>query len=146
MRTILDEAKTWFLHDLSYDESLKIVLIEGMIGTSPEDIRIFDTVIRDTYPINTSPSSRTILIRFSQFVAWQVVNESFTTFDDYEHRDDTGFIQVIERSKYFDYVNANHGWYADVIGVGKHYRIWTENEVIDVIACEEPVIELLNAI
>jgi hypothetical protein len=141
MRTILDEAETWFLHSLVYNEELRITLVEGMSGTEPEDICIGGTVIRNTYPIDTSLTSKLVSIRFPQYVAWQVVNESFTTFDEYEQRDDTGFLQTLERSKYLDYVNANHGWYIDVIGSGKHYRIWTESEVIDVVACTEPVID-----
>lgn len=145
MNTILDESKTWFLQALTYDEELKIILTEGIVGTQPEDIKINDTVIQDTYPITTLPSSKIVTIRFTHFIAWQVVNESFTCFDDYEERDDKGFLQILERSKYFDYVNACHGWYADVIGAAKHYRVWTENEVIDVISCEDPILELVNA-
>lgn len=141
MRTILDDSKTWFLHCLSYDKELKLILIEGIVGTTPEDIKIRDTIICDTYPINTSPSSKMVQIRFPHFIAWQVVDESFTSFDEYEKRDDKSFLQILERSKYFDYVNASHGWYADAIGSGRHYRIWTENEVIDVVSCEEPIIE-----
>ena len=141
MRTVLDESKTWFLHRLSYEEELRITLIEGKRGNESQDIQIGDVVIRDAYPIEISPTSKLVLIRFSQYVAWQVVNESFTIFDDYEQRDDTGFLQILEKSKYLDYVNGSHGWYVEVLGKGKHYRIWTENDVIDVITCVEPIIE-----
>jgi len=27
-------------------------------------------------------------------------------------------------------------------GPGKHYRLWTENEVLDVVACEPPAVAL----
>ena len=145
MYTILDVSKTWFLQQLSYSEGLTVILIEGTSGTEPEELKIGDTVIKDTYPISPQPASKMVLIRFPQTVAWQVVSEAFTTFDDAELRDDTGFLQILERSKYFDYVNANHGWYSDILGLGKHYRIWTEFEVIDVIACEAPLVEQLTA-
>ncbi len=144
MRTILDDSKTWFLQGVTYEEGLNIVLVEGVVGGEPEDIEINGVVIRNTYPINSTPISKIVSIRFSRFVAWQVVNESFTCFEEYEKRDDECFFQVLERSKYFDYVNDSHGWYADVIGAGKHYRVWTENEVIDVVTIEEPTIELVN--
>jgi hypothetical protein len=145
MRTILEEGYTWFLHDLSYREEVTITLIEGKREAEPEDIHIGDTVIREAYPIDIASSSKLVLIRFPEYVAWQVVNESFTAFDEYEQRDDKGFLQLLERSKYLDYVNACHGWYAGIIGPGKHYRIWTENEVIDVVTCSEPVIEPITA-
>jgi hypothetical protein len=49
-------------------------------------------------------------------VAWQVVDESYTSFDDYEKRGDSGTLQSLSRSKYLDYVKANHGWFEDLIG------------------------------
>jgi hypothetical protein len=140
MRTILEEAKTWFLHSLSYKGSLAITLIEGIVGADAEGVAVGNTVIH-TRPVSVLPASRLVLIRFPRYIAWQVVDESFTAFDEYEQRDDESFLQILAKSKYFDYVNANHGWYADIIGAGKHYRVWTENEVIDVVACEEPIIE-----
>lgn len=144
MYTILDEGHTWFLEDLSYKDGLAITLIEGILRSEPENIKILNSVIRDAYPIDILPTSKQVLIRFSQFVAWQVVDESFTSFDEYEQRDDKGFIQILTRSKYFDYVNASHGWYPDIIGSGKHYRIWTCDEVIDIVSCKEPIIELIT--
>jgi len=144
MYTILDEGHTWFLDDLSYKDELTITLIEGILRSEPENIKILNSVIRDAYPIDILPTSRQVLIRFSQFVAWQVVDESFTSFDEYEQRDDKGFIQILARSKYFDYVNTSHGWYPDIIGTGKHYRIWTCDEVIDIVSCTEPIIELIT--
>ena len=144
METILDEGKTWYLDHLSYKDELTITLIEGTISSESEDVQILNTVIRDCYPIDILSTSRRVLIRFSQYVAWQVVDESFTSFDEYEQRDDKGFLQILARSKYFDYVNASHGWYSDIIGSGKHYRIWTENEVIDIVSCTEPIIDLMR--
>ena len=141
MRTPLDDAKTWFLQSVLYQGELRLIVAEGFVGNTPDDLRIGDHVIRDTYPVGRRRDSRFFLIRFPHFVAWQVVAESFTTFDKYEERDDTGTLQVLDRSKYFDYVKASHGWCAEVIGPPKHYRLWTENEVVDVIACEAPVIE-----
>jgi hypothetical protein len=145
MRTILEEAKTWFLHSLSYHEKLTITLIEGMVDTESEEVQTRNIIVHGEYRINILPASRVVSIQFSQYVAWQVVNESFTAFDEYEQRDDTSFLQMLGRSKYLDYVNDNHGWYADIIGTGKHYRIWTEDEVIDVVTCTEPVITLISA-
>jgi len=47
--------------------------------------------------------------------------------------------------KYLDYVCASHGWFEEMRGPGKHYRVWTENEVVDVIACEPPAVDLTSA-
>lgn len=145
MQTVLDSAKTWFLHAVVYDQELHVIVAEGFKAAEPEDIKIGDHVISGSYAIDKSTESHYFCIRFSQFVAWQVVSESFTVFEQEEVRDDTGFIQILEKSAYFSYVNSHHGWYQDVIGPGKHYRIWTEFEVVDVVTCEAPVIEPWSA-
>ena len=143
MRTILDDSKTWYLNSLSYENELRLILIEGIVGTIPENLKVGDVVLNDLLPINVLPSSKIVLVRFADIITWQVINESYSNFDSYEQRDDNSFIQVLERSKYFDYVNANHGWYSDY-KKGKHFRVWTSDEVIDIVACEEPIIEPIN--
>lgn len=99
-------------------------------------------IIKDTYAIDTSEESRLVEVRFSRPIAWQMVDESFTSGDDYEVREDNFAIQVLTKSRYLDYVRENHGWFEEMCGPGKQYRIWTENEVIDVVACEPPTVAL----
>ena len=143
MKTLLDDFHTSFLHAALYAEGeLRIIVAEGFRAAEPEDITILGHVIKDTYAINTSEDNRLVEVRFSKPIAWQLVDESFTAGNEYEVREDKFALQVLTQSRYLDYVRANHGWYEDVgRGSGKHYRVWTENEVIDVVACEAPTVE-----
>jgi hypothetical protein len=139
MKTVLDEFHASFLHAATYAEgNLRIFVAEGFRAAEPEDITIGGHVIKGTYAISTSEESRLVEVRFSHPIAWQLVDESFTADSEYEVRDDIFALQVLTQSRYLDYVRANHGWFEDMRGPGKHYRIWTENEVIDVVACEPP--------
>jgi hypothetical protein len=143
MKTWLDEFDATFLHAAVYvDRELRVIVAEGFRAAQPEDIAIGSYVIKDTYAIDTSEKSRLVEIRFSEPIAWQLVDESFTAGDDYEVREDRFALQVLSRSKYLDYVRANHGWFEDMRGPAKHYRVWTENEVVDVIACVPPTVVL----
>ena len=142
MRTILDDAKYWFLEHIAYAgatcrSEILAVVVEGLLGET-EDLKIGDHVVSDTRPIEAGPASRKLAIRFPQPIAWQVVDESYTTFREEEERDDTSFLQVLSRSAYLDYVLAQHGWFK---GPARHYRVWTENDVIDVVATEAPLVE-----
>ena len=128
-------------HTLVYQDELRVIVAEGFVGDQAEELRIGSSTMKDLRSIDVSDKSRLLEIRFPQFVAWQVVNESFTSFDESQLRDDIGTLQSLSRSKYLDYVKENHGWYEDVIGAAKHYRVWTENEVVDIVACEPPTIE-----
>lgn len=141
MKTLLDEFDATFLHAAVYaGRELRVVVAEGFRAAEPEDTTIGGHVIKDTYAIDTSEKSRLVEIRFSEPIAWQLVDESFTTWDDYEIRDDRFALQVLSRSRYLDHVRANHGWYEETRGPAKHYRVWTENEVVDVIACVPPTV------
>jgi hypothetical protein len=143
MKTLLDEFYTWFLHAAMYTEDdLRIIVAEGFRAAEPEDLRIGGHVIKDTYAINTSEESRLVEICFSRPIAWQLVDESFTSGNEYEVREDKFALQVLTQSRYLDYVRENHGWFEDMgRGPAKLYRVWTQNEVIDVVACEPPRVE-----
>jgi hypothetical protein len=143
MKTVLDEFHALFLHAAIYTEGdLRIIVAEGFRAAEPEDITIGGHVIKGTYAINTSEESRLVEVRFSRPIAWQLVDESFTAGNEYEVREDEFALQLLTQSRYLDYVRANHGWFEEMgRGPGKHYRVCTENEVIDVVACEAPTVE-----
>lgn len=143
MRTHLDDAKTWFLDKLVYADEIAVVVVEGFRG-APEDFQVGEHVIRDACRLEPRDDSRTLVVRFSRPVAWQVVDESYTSASDTEVRDDDCFLQVLSSSPYLDYVTGHHGWYTDIVGPAKHYRLWTENDVLDVVAHDEPVVEALK--
>ena len=139
----------WQVHAIVYREDLQLILAEMFVG-EPNDSRVdpnplVQEILRTSRPIEVRVDSRLMVVRFPRTVAWQVVDESYTSWDDYEERDDTSKIQIITRSKYLDYVYQNHGWFRETIGPAKLYRVLTANEVIDVIACELPTIEPLKS-
>lgn len=145
MKTVLDDGYTWFLEAISYQGgSLAVRVVEGMRTSGPEDLAVGGLVLQNTYAIGTMLHSRRVTIRFDRLVAWQCVNESFTAFDEYEVGEGEGALREMTRSRYLDYVNGSHGFYADVVGPAKHYRIWTENEVIDVVAFDPPSLEVVQ--
>ncbi len=144
MKTILDEGYSWFLEKILYQDELELVLVEARLGIE-QDLDIGDIKIEGVKSIETCSQSRVVKIKFENAIAWQCLNESYSSFDEYEERDKEGKLQVITRSRYLDYVNKNHGWYEDVTGdTGCHYRIWTEDEVIDVVSTELPKIEWVS--
>ena len=145
MRTVLDEARMWEVHAIVYRDDFQLILTEMFVG-EPNDTRVdpnpvVQEILRQTRPIEATDESRLMVVRFPRTVAWQVVDESYTSWDDYEVRDDKCTIQVITRSKYLDYVHENHGWFRETIGPAKLYRVLTANEVIDVVAYEPPTVE-----
>lgn len=143
MKTILDNCEFLFLDGLIYTENLQLIVSEGFVLDEKQSIQIGKMTI-DAKPIEQTEKVRQFKVEFDfhDLINFQVINESYTTFDESEVRDTDGFLQVISGSKYLSFVENNHGWYKDVIDhEGKHYRLWTEDEVIDIISIKEPKIE-----
>ena len=78
-------------------------------------------------------------IVFEDYILYQVRNESFCSYDPQETG--TGrYLAVFEKSKLLDYltVTVDAGLLSLCDAPWKHYRISTQNQIIDVIAQAEP--------
>jgi hypothetical protein len=141
MRTLLDAAHSWLLESLSYEEELLVTVVELFRNDASESLTVGGQTIDGLHALAPTTRSRRLTVRFVRIVAWQVVNESYTAFDKSEQRDDGRFLHMITHSAYLTYVEANHGWFTAVAGPAHHYRLWTEDEVVDVVAHQVPVVE-----
>lgn len=97
-----------------------------------------------SYAILPAEHGRRVAIIFDRPVVWQCVDESWTTGDEYEEGEGEGALRVLTRSRSLEYVHAAHGWFVDVIGPAKHYRVWTQDEVIDVVSLDPPSLQLAS--
>ena len=136
----INKCHALFFGSISFDGDLFIKVIEGKKASKPEKLLINGTDLGEAYKVESDIASQVFSITFSGPVAWQVVDESYTSEDCSEEVEAEGLLCILSKSKYLDYVNGSHGFYKDIIGPGKHYRIWTEDQVIEVIAVEEPKI------
>jgi hypothetical protein len=132
-----------FLDRLIYSESLEIIISEGFVSGKAHSIQIEQSIIEGLLPVNTNQNSRQFKIEFDikDVINFQLIDESFTSKDDDEKGDVRGFLQIIHNSKYLNYVEESHGWYKEVLKKeAHHFRIWTEDDVIDVVSLQEPII------
>lgn len=146
MNTILDSSKTLFLDEINYSETFQIIVSEGFIIDTPQSIEIGSTLIEDVKPVEKTANSTQFRIELPihSILSFQLIDESYSSLDKSEQTDTSGFLQIISNSPYMKYIDVNHGWYKDMKGEVKHYRVWTENEVIDVISTKEPLITKVN--
>lgn len=103
-------------------------------------------MLEKSCPIYPDPQRR-YEIWFPQYIMYQVRNESFTEWDDYEIRKGKT-LQIFEQSRLLDQLQTVTFCFRRDDGTGypgewKHYRINTENNIIDIIAHVEPVIRAL---
>ncbi|MBI4304822.1 MAG: hypothetical protein HY678_00735 [Chloroflexi bacterium] len=161
MKSILDEVPGFHYLDVlvlaghEYDNRLQIIVVEGItskepidpdevVGGQPPEIReALSKVLRGSHGITIEPISRRFSVTFDDYAAWQVVNESWSSYRSYEQGDE-GAVRTLTRSTYLDYfMDYEDGKVAnEIAGPLQHFRIWTSDAVIDVISRDEPRVEL----
>lgn len=137
----INKCYTLFFDSVTFNGELIIKVIEGKRSSTPENFVISGSNFVEAYKVKSDNTSETFTITFRDPVVWQIVNESFTLGDASEVVEVKGLLSILSKSKYLDYVEGSHGFYKDIIGPGKHYRIWTVDQVIDIISLEDPVVD-----
>ncbi len=139
MKSILEDCYTLFLEKLVYDGKLQILVCAGIVADKIETMMIGDVEMEGCRRI--LKADQFYLIEFPSVIFWQLIDESYSSFDSGEKRDDNGkFINTISSSKYQDYLNETHGWYKYSFAETKMYRIWTEDDVVEVVSSEPPIV------
>ncbi|EKU71561.1 hypothetical protein [Selenomonas sp. F0473] len=120
---------------------------EGEKGTNIDDMGIpkLGALLKDSVPLY--PSEKVVYeILFDEYLIHQTRNESLTRWDDYEIRQGKYFI-LFEKSRFLDYMDIvverviakaywKKGW--------KHYGIYCQNHIIDIISPSIPAIRKVH--
>lgn len=116
--------------------------VTGEKGTDLEEAPPVKELLSDARPVYPDEENR-YKITFRDYILYQVRNESYTVFDDYEVRKGKYFF-IYERSRLLDalpqFVSAELVKALSPDGYA-HYEICCQNHVVDVIAPAEPVVE-----
>lgn len=131
-------------NDITFIVSLPII---GEKGTGIEEIEDMEIPGLKELSIESRPiypdENNLYEIVFEDYVLYQTRNESYTSWDDYEIRRGKYFI-IFEKSRLLDYVSQLvetdivHAYYPNGY---KHYGIYCQNHIIDIIATKEPIIK-----
>lgn len=142
MQTLLDTAHSLILESIQYnDEGLKIEFLELFRNSTPEHVQITNEVrIDNVHAIEPNENSRKFIVLFEEILTWQVVDESAYCFDENEILNSNGFLKIVGNSDYMQYVQKQFGWYEHISGKTQHFRIWSENRIVDVISTMKPQI------
>lgn len=128
------------------ENELYLVIFGAVVdeNADPDDFcgnPVLDDILVQCKPI-VPDSSRRFDIIFEDYIIYQVRNESYSSFDDSEKQTGTYLLQF-EKSRFLNYLSIST--YAQQLKDGsfypapwKHYGIYTQNHIVDVIAQEEP--------
>ncbi len=132
---------------VTQDNELSIIIaLPAPINSKPNyDNQMLNEILSNATQTGAD-LSRMYEIRFESYIIYQCRNESFTCFDASEIRKGD-YLIIFEKSKLLDYYESViFDFYTDnEKSKRKHYGIYAENHVIDIIANEPPIIKKLNS-
>ena len=146
MKSILAEAKCWFLERLDYEGArLLIEVTEGIVASVPQDVSIDDVgTMAGACSIEVTNQSRRVRVQFSNVLAYQVTDESYAVPASGKIEEVGG--QILCRhigSEYLEHVQQNSLIKHLVDDPVHHYSFNLADDIIEVIATAEPAIELM---
>lgn len=123
------------------------LVLEGEKGADIDDtgISVLNEILSNSIPIY-SDKNNTYKIIFENYVLHMTRNESYTSWDDYEIRHGKYFI-LFERSRLLDSMPefVECGLVESVcINTCKHYGIYCQNHIVDIITTNNPIIQPYN--
>jgi hypothetical protein len=143
----INEHRYLYLTELSEPEDnvLRLIVTEGRTGDeagAPAGDEVAETMSKSS-PILADGSAAYELI-FDQYIAYAVLNESFTVRDDAEKFEGKLF-RIYSESKFLSYVSAGTIATADYPGSYKHYGLVCLNHVVEIASTADPVITMLRS-
>ena len=143
MKSILAEAKCWFLERLNYEGArLLIEVTEGIVASVPQDVSIDDVgTIGGARSIEVTNQSRRVRVQFSNVLAYQVTDESYDNADPGQV--DGQILCKHTGSAYLQYVLQNTLIEDLVDDPAQHYSLNLADDIIEVITTTEPSIGLI---
>jgi hypothetical protein len=143
---VLDSCYTVFLREISEPEEnvLRLVLQEANANSETVSLKADGTTIENLRRIESTERSRTFELRWNQYIAYSVRNESFALQDDSELHLSGRLMRLYSKSHFLDYVSRATLANEQYPGPYTHVRILSENHVVDVISTQSPEIRLLQ--
>ena len=143
MKSILAEAKCWFLERLDYEGArLLIEMTEGIVASVPQDVSIDDVgTIGGARSIEVTNQSRRVRVQFSNVLAYQVTDESYDNADPGQV--DGQILCKHTGSAYLQYILQNTLIEDLVDDPAQHYSLNLADDIIEVITTTEPSIGLI---
>lgn len=130
------------------DNVLRLVITEGRVTDKPSQgelamFRDLGTLASGARPIVINDASRSYEITFGEYIAYAVVNESFTVVDESDRYEGRLF-RTYMKSKFLEYVAAATIASDHYSGPYMHYGVVCLNHIVEVASAAPPRIVRLQ--
>lgn len=141
----LMNLKNIYLKNLEEPEEnfLRLTFIRSKTSANSESINLGDKVIGNVHSIDYDYTLPLIQIDFESYIGYSILNESFTSLDDYEKFEGKAF-RICSKSRYLDFIKVDTFASEEYPGPFIHYEIACFNHIIDIVSISEPIVSELH--
>lgn len=135
----IDSCHSLFLREATEPNENSLRLIVEEAGVLPEEVvvKIGATEITGCHPVRPMDGSRVFGITWNSYVAYSLINESFTVRDESQEFSGRLF-RTYTKSHFLDYVSRATIACKEHPGPLQHIEVICESHVIDVVSVEFP--------
>jgi len=125
------------------DNVLRLVIEQALVSEEEHDLAVGTSVISGLRDIVSDEKCFTYEVIFESYIAYSVINESFTQVDESEISSGNLF-RIYSKSHFLDYVKVATFASEDYPGVFSHYEIVALNHIVEIVSIDSPKINLLR--
>lgn len=119
--------------------SLSLFFSRSKVSDIAEPLIIGDKNLGDSYSVDVDDQTPVFQIDFESYIGYSVLYESFTSWDDYQVFSGNAF-RIYTKSRYLDFISVGTFASDDHPGPYKHYGIVCFDHIIDIVSCNNPIV------
>ena len=149
-QTRIDQMQYAFIENIKDmgDNELTFKYIQGVVSNQPvqdefSDNKRLNTIFKDTREIQIAENAARYVVRFDNYIAFSVINESYADGADLAPPISGHKLRVYEQSHFLNYAGASTFATHDYPGVFRHYQFISLNHIVNVASCDPPRVFLI---
>ena len=144
-RPEIDSCHSLFLREATepIQNSLRLIIEEAIVLPEEVPIRMGGTEITGCHPVKSTDDSRVFEISWKNYVAYSLINESFTVKDESQEFSGRLF-RIYTKSHFLDYVSRATIACKEYPGPLQHIEVICECHVVDVVSTESPQVRQIR--
>jgi len=144
--TAVNACKDLLLRSISDSGGNELTLtVAAAVPFGPiHDIEILGGTINDVQDIEHRHGDPIFKIYWESYIAYSVLNESYTGSDDGDEIESAGLIGTYSKSAFLDYVSKATFASHDYPGPFRHWCVTCMDHIINVVSTDSPLISLVD--
>ena len=125
------------------ENTLHLIIQEGILSDEETTWEIGDAKLEGVKEISITGKSCAYEVSFDSYIAYSVLNESYTEWDDYDSFDGKLF-RIYQKSRFLDYLKLASFASEEFPGPFIHYGFCCVNHIVNIASLNEPSIKQLR--